>query len=180
MDMIRQQMAEAMRELISVGNFQPGDVFVVGISTSEVSGGQIGKQSNAEIGVALIQVIASIAKDYKLDLAVQGCEHINRALVMEREAALRHGFELVTVIPQLHAGGGGAVAWYAAARDPVVVEHIVAAGGLDIGDTFIGMHVKHVQVPVRLAIKQIGEAHLTALRSRPKLIGGQRAKYPES
>lgn len=109
---------------------------------------------------------------------MQGCEHINRSLVVEREAAERYDLEIVTVKPALHAGGACAVAAYDRAEDPVMVEHITAKAGMDIGDTFIGQHIKHVQIPVRLDIDQIGAAHATFVRSRPKLIGGPRAIYP--
>ncbi|WP_145614678.1 DUF436 family protein, partial [Bacillus licheniformis] len=52
-----------------------------------------------------------------------------------------------------------------------------ADAGIDIGDTFIGMHLKPVAVPVRVSQKQLGEAHVTLARTRPKLIGGVRAVY---
>ena len=110
---------------------------------------------------------------------MQGCEHINRSLVIEREAAEKYNLEIVTVKPALHAGGACAVAAYERAIDPVMAEHVVAKAGMDIGDTFIGQHIKHVQIPVRLDINQIGGAHVTFVRSRPKLIGGPRAVYPD-
>ena len=113
----------------------------------------------------------------KVNFAVQCCEHLNRALVVEKEVAIKNNFEIVNVIPQKNAGGGVATSAYKLFKNPVVVEKIVAKAGLDIGDTSIGMHVKFVQVPVRLSIKEIGNAHLTALTSRPKLIGGSRAVY---
>ena len=100
--------------------------------------------------------------------------------MIEREAAEKYNFEIVTVKPALHAGGACSVAAYARAEDPVMVEHVVAKAGMDIGDTFIGQHIKHVQIPVRLDIKEIGGAHVTFVRSRPKLIGGPRAEYPEN
>ena len=110
-------------------------------------------------------------------MAVQGCEHLNRALVVERSVAKARHFEQVTVFPSLHAGGAGQIAAFEKFKDPVEVEHITAEAGMDIGDTSIGMHVKFVQVPVRTSVKQIGLAHTTYLRYRPKLIGGARAKY---
>ena len=110
---------------------------------------------------------------------MQGCEHINRALVIEQAAAEKYGFEIVTVKPALHAGGACSVAAYERFDDPVMVEHVVAKAGIDIGDTFIGQHIKHVQIPVRVGITEIGGAHVTCVRSRPKLIGGPRAQYPD-
>lgn len=159
------------------GYIQPEDLFVVGCSTSEVMGAHIGKGSNAEVGEVIIDSIIKALAPYRLHLCVQCCEHLNRAVVIEREQALKHGFEIVNVVPAMHAGGSAAVAAMSAMEDPVLVEHVVAQCGLDIGDTFIGMHVKHVQVPVRPSLKTLGAAHVTALKSRPKYIGGPRAQY---
>ncbi|MFS1014447.1 TIGR01440 family protein, partial [Enterococcus casseliflavus] len=111
--------------------------------------------------------------------AVQGCEHLNRALVVERELAIQKDLEIVNVLPSLHAGGSGQLAAFKYMKDPVEVEFITAQAGVDIGDTAIGMHIKHVQVPVRPILREIGKAHVTALASRPKLIGGARAAYVE-
>ncbi len=110
-------------------------------------------------------------------MAVQGCEHLNRALVVERELAMAKDLEIVNVLPTLHAGGSGQLAAFDYMKDPVEVEEIVAQAGIDIGDTSIGMHVKRVQVPLRPIIPELGGAHVTALASRPKLIGGARAEY---
>ena len=166
LQLIKQQVAHVTEELLKVANLKAGDVFVLGCSSSEICGGHIGKASSKE--------------EKGIYLAVQGCEHINRSLVIEREAAEKYNFEIVTVKPALHAGGACSVAAYARAEDPVMVEHVVAKAGMDIGDTFIGQHIKHVQIPVRLDIKEIGGAHVTFVRSRPKLIGGPRAEYPEA
>ena len=113
----------------------------------------------------------------KLYLAIQCCEHLNRALVVEEECALKYGLEIVSVVPHEKAGGSLATVAMTSFRKPVVVETIAAHAGLDVGDTFIGMHLKRVAVPVRLAVKQIGKAHVTAARTRPKFIGGDRARY---
>lgn len=177
---IRRDLREAVLELLDQAGLKKGDIFVLGASSSEVIGERIGKGSSQEVGEVIVEEILTILREREIYLAVQGCEHINRSLVIEREAMEKYGLEEVTVIPQLHAGGACSMAAYKFAKDPVVVEHIVAKAGMDIGDTSIGMHVKFVQIPVRLKIKEIGKAHLTALRSRPKLIGGQRAAYPES
>lgn len=176
-DEIKKETKTILDAFLARVPFSPKDVFVLGISTSEIGGGQIGKDSNPALGKAVIEVVADTLRARDIFLAVQGCEHINRALVIEREAAERYGFEVVSVVPAIDAGGGGAVAWYELAKDPVVVEFIKARGGIDIGDTSIGMHVRHVQVPVRLPQTTIGRAHVTCLGSRPKLIGGARARY---
>lgn len=174
---IRQESRLAITELLKKASLKEGDIVVLGGSSSEVLGSTIGKNSSEEIGFAVVEEMLKVIKENKLYLAVQGCEHINRALVIEREIAEKKDFELVSVVPALHAGGSMSMAAYKLMEDPVMIEHVVAKAGLDIGDTSIGMHVKFVQVPVRLSIKEIGKAHLTALRSRPKLIGGQRAVY---
>ena len=137
-----------------------------------------GGKTNVIGNGVVIDAILPVLRERGIFLAVQGCEHINRSLVVEREAAERYDLEIVTVKPALHAGGACAVAAYDRAEDPVMVEHITAKAGMDIGDTFIGQHIKHVQIPVRLDIDQIGAAHATFVRSRPKLIGGPRAIYP--
>ena len=176
---IKEQVTLVANRLLEVANLREGDVFVLGCSSSEICGGQIGKASSAEVGQTVIEALLPILKEKGLYLAVQGCEHINRALVIERAAAEKYGFEIVTVKPALHAGGACSVAAYERFDDPVMVEHVVARAGIDIGDTFIGQHIKHVQIPVRVGITEIGGAHVTCVRSRPKLIGGPRAQYPD-
>ncbi len=179
LQVIRQQIVHVTEALLAQANLKSGDIFVLGCSSSEICGGHIGKASSAEVGQTVIDAILPILRSRGIFLAVQGCEHINRSLVIEREAAEKYNLEIVTVKPALHAGGACAVAAYERAVDPVMVEHVVAKAGMDIGDTFIGQHIKHVQIPVRLDIIQIGGAHVTFVRSRPKLIGGPRAVYPD-
>lgn len=177
---IRNQVISAARELVERAGLKSHDIFVLGASTSEVLGENIGKGSSQELGEVIIEALLSVLSEKDIYLAVQGCEHINRALVVPRSCLEEYGLEEVTVMPQLHAGGACSVAYYKAlGEDALMAEHIVAKAGLDIGDTAIGMHVKFVQIPVRLKIKEIGKAHLTALRSRPKLVGGIRAAYPQ-
>ena len=156
-----------------------GDIFVLGLSSSEVVGGHIGQNSSLEVGQVIVKTILDILEEKGIFLAVQGCEHLNRALVVERALANKKGLEMVNVLPTLHAGGSGQLAAFQYMKDPVEVEFIVAQAGLDIGDTAIGMHIKHVQIPIRPILKQLGDAHVTALASRPKLIGGARAAYTE-
>ncbi|MDO5649410.1 MAG: TIGR01440 family protein [Gallicola sp.] len=178
MENIRVQVIEAVHELLEEAELREHDILVLGASSSEVLGSKIGKNSSQEVGETIVSAILPILKEKGIYLAVQGCEHINRSLVVERSCARRYHLEEVTVIPQLHAGGACAVAAYEHAEDPVMVEHICAYAGLDIGDTSIGMHIRYVQIPVRLKIKEIGKAHVTAMKWRPKLVGGERAKYP--
>lgn len=174
---IREQTINAVSELIEKADLESGDILVLGGSTSEIMGGEIGKDSSLEIGQLVIGEVLKILDKKKINLAVQGCEHINRVLVVEKEVAKANNLEIVSVIPALHAGGAMSLAAYQKMQNPVMVEHIVARAGIDIGDTEIGMHVKFVQVPLRLKEKHIGKARVTALKSRPKLIGGERAIY---
>ena len=176
---IREQAAEAARLLLASAAPAPGALCVIGCSTSEIAGERIGSASNADVARAVMDGLLPVLKAAGVCVAVQGCEHINRALVIERAAAEKYGFEIVTVKPALHAGGACSVAAYERFDDPVMVEHVVAKAGIDIGDTFIGQHIKHVQIPVRVGITEIGGAHVTCVRSRPKLIGGPRAQYPD-
>jgi uncharacterized protein (TIGR01440 family) len=83
----------------------------------------------------------------------------------------------VNVVPHEKAGGALSAVAMERFQKPVVVEKIQAHAGIDIGDTFIGMHLRPVAVPVRLSVKCIGQAHLTLARTRPRLIGGERARY---
>ncbi|MCZ0717512.1 TIGR01440 family protein [Aerococcus kribbianus] len=166
-----------VEDVLSQAKLSAGDIFVLGCSTSEIQGDHIGKNSSPEIGEMIISTLLDSLGKKDIYLAVQGCEHINRALVVEAELAKTHQLEIVNVRPQYHAGGACSVAAFEQMVNPVEVEHIVGQAGIDIGDTAIGMHIKHVQVPVRPQNKSLGQAHVTALRSRPKYIGGSRANY---
>ena len=174
---LKDQLTEIVNDILAEAHLKKGDLFVLGCSTSEVVGGHIGKNSSAEVGQWIIRTLKELLDPKEIALAVQGCEHMNRALVVERTVAEAKNFEIVSVVPALHAGGACSVAAFDQFNDPVEVEHVVGQAGIDIGDTSIGMHIKHVQVPVRPRLKTLGQAHVTALRSRPKYIGGPRANY---
>lgn len=177
-DQIRQAVKDAAESLLNEARYtRANDFFVLGASTSEVAGQKLGTASSLEIGQIIVSALLEVTKKHKLFLAIQGCEHINRALTIERAALERYDLEEVNVVPQLHAGGACSVAAWEQFDDPVAVEFISATVGMDIGDTEIGMHIKHVQRPVRLSITHIGKARLTALMYRPKLIGGDRSVH---
>lgn len=175
-EQIKKNAAEALNEFLDIAKLKTGSIFVVGCSSSEIKGERIGKGSDINAAKAVYEGIYPILKERGIYLAVQGCEHINRAIFIEREA-IKPWEEVVNVVPQLHAGGSFSVTFYENAKDPVALEHIKADGGMDIGDTLIGMHLKDVAVPVRISISEIGHAHLTLARTRPKFIGGERAGY---
>ena len=175
---IRTQCMEATEELLEAARLKAGDLVVVGCSTSEVTGHKIGTDSSVEMAEQIFEGIYQTLRKAGVNLAVQCCEHLNRALVLEKEAA--KGMEIVNALPQPKAGGSLATVAYARFASPVLVERVQADAGLDIGDTLIGMHLKAVAVPVRLSIRRIGEANLVAARARPKFVGGARAVYDDN
>lgn len=177
LDQLAVETKEIIEDVIVRSGIKRGQIFVLGLSSSEVAGGVIGKNSSRDIGQVIVKTILDALDERGIYLAVQGCEHLNRALVVERELAEAKDLEIVNVLPTLHAGGSGQLAAFDYMTDPVEVEFITAHAGLDIGDTAIGMHIKHVQVPLRPVRRELGFAHVTALTSRPKLIGGARASY---
>ena len=175
-----QEAAAAARELIQIAKLKPGDLLVVGCSSSEILGETIGTHSAAEVGEAVFAALYQEARAAGVELAAQCCEHLNRALILERSAAEKRNYPIVNAVPQPKAGGSFATAAYQQLSDPVAVEHIAAEAGLDIGGTLMGMHLKEVAVPCRLHQKTIGSALVLAARTRPKYIGGQRAQYDEA
>ena len=138
-----------------------------------------GRRSVPEAAQGVVDAVLPILREHGLYLAAQCCEHLNRALIVEREAAEKFGYEIVCVRPRPKAGGSFATAVYEAMAEPVAVEFVRADAGLDIGNTMIGMHLKHVAVPLRLSVKTVGAAPVNAAKTRPKLIGGARAEYPD-
>ncbi len=177
-NIIIQQCREAALDLCEQAKLQGGDIVVVGCSTSEVLGSKWGTNSNPDMGGILFNAINSVFKEKGIYIAAQCCEHLNRAIVIEVEAAARDG--IVNVVPQPKAGGSFATAAYKSMDNPVVVEEIAADAGMDIGGTLIGMHLKKVAVPIKLAGGKIGEANVTAARTRAKFIGGIRAQYDDN
>ena len=176
-ELIKQQAKSAVSELLSVAGLHKGDILVVGCSSSEIVGETIGHGSSIEAAEAVFEAIYPILKEQGIYLAAQCCEHLNRALIIERECAKNYGLEEVCVVPQPKAGGSFATTALKNFVAPVAVEEIRAQAGLDIGGTLIGMHLCRVAVPVRLEQNRIGDAILLAARTRPKYIGGSRAKY---
>lgn len=168
-----------MSELLEQAQLNPGSLLVIGCSSSEIVGKRIGKGSSMEAAQAVFRGIYPVLREQGIDLAVQCCEHLNRALIMERSAAEKRGYEPVNVLPQPHAGGSFAVTAWEAFSSPVAVETIAADAGIDIGGTLIGMHLRRVAVPVRTSLSQIGEAIVLCARTRPKYIGGPRAAYQQ-
>ena len=179
LEKIANQTEQVISALLNDHPMKRGSIFVIGCSSSEVVGGRIGKNSSEEVGKVIFETAHKILTVKGIFLACQCCEHLNRALVIDEACAEKYGYEPVCVVPWLHGGGSFATAAYHSFEKPVVVERVKASAGLDIGDTLIGMHLKDVAVPVHPVIKQIGEAHVVAAYCRPKLIGGERAKYAE-
>ncbi len=177
MENLKNQAEQMIKEFIEVAGLEKGDLMVVGCSSSEIIGGKIGKNSSFETAEYVFNGIYPYLKEKGIYLAAQCCEHLNRALIIEREVAEKFGYEVVSVVPQPKAGGSFATCAYKNFNEPVAVENIKAKAGLDIGGTLIGMHLKAVAVPVRLSMNKIGDALLLCAKTRPKYIGGERAKY---
>ncbi len=180
MNIIGSEAYSAAKELLEIAKLEKGDVLVVGCSTSEVAGAGIGTFSSPELAEVVFGSIYQATQEAEVYLAAQCCEHLNRAIILEKEAALWYRYEPVNVVPQPKAGGSFATAAYKSFENPVAVEHIRAHAGMDIGDTLIGMHLRDVAVPVRIRTKEIGDAHVVCARTRLKFIGGGRAVYDEN
>lgn len=176
---ISMQAQTIVTELLEQAKLKPGSLFAIGCSSSEIVGKRIGKGSSLEAAQAVFRGIYPVLQQNGIFLAVQCCEHLNRALILERSATEARGYELVNVVPQPHAGGSFAVTAWNAFSEPVAVEAIRADAGMDIGGTLIGMHLRQVAVPVRTSLSRIGEAIVLCARTRPKYIGGPRAIYQE-
>ena len=180
LERIKNDAVAAVTELLTVANLKAGDILVIGCSSSEMVGEKIGTHSSVDAANTLADAVLPILNERGIAVAVQCCEHLNRALILESAVAEKYGYEAVNVVPQPKAGGSFATAVWGRLDNPVAVEHIRAHAGLDIGGTLIGMHLKEVAVPVRLSVKQIGEAPIICARTRPKFIGGCRAVYDET
>lgn len=176
-EQITKQLQTMVTAFLDKAEAESGAVLVLGCSTSEICGGEIGKAFHADMGAVVIDAILPLLKKQEIALAVQCCEHLNRALVVEKEIAKANHWQVVAAVPVPQAGGSTAAAAFRKFENPVLVEHITASLGIDIGDTFIGMHIQEVAVPIRLAQNSLGNAHVTFVKSRPKYIGGERACY---
>ena len=176
-DQIKSDAFNVFSQLIETAKLKKGAVVVLGCSTSEVGGERIGTSSSMDIAKAIYDGFYSLLEDKGIYLAVQCCEHLNRALVVERELAEKRSIPVVNAVPQPKAGGSSATTAYSLMKDPVLVEHIKADAGVDIGGTLIGMHLKETAVPLRLPQKKIGDAFVASARTRAKFIGGERAVY---
>lgn len=172
------QTSAVIEELCEKAKLRAGNIVVVGCSTSEVLGSKIGTNSNPDTAKEIFAALHDYTKQRGILLAIQCCEHLNRAIIVERAAT--GNCEIVNVVPQPKAGGSLATQAYAGFADPVALEAIQADAGIDIGFTLIGMHLKKVAVPVRLENNRIGEAMIVAARTRPKFIGGSRAMYDDT
>ncbi|WP_210619801.1 TIGR01440 family protein [Mammaliicoccus lentus] len=174
---MKDSLIQLFNELKSKQFFTENELCIIGCSTSEIRGSKIGSNGSADIAKELYETLDSIHKETGVHFAFQGCEHINRAITIERELFDSYLMTEVSVVPQRNAGGSLSTYAYQHMDDPVLVEHIKCDKGIDIGQTLIGMHIKHVAVPISVETRQIGEAVVTVATSRPKLIGGERAKY---
>lgn len=176
----RADAARVVKEFLEQAKLKKGDLVVIGCSTSEIAAHGIGSYSNADLGEAVFLAMYEAFQKEGIEVAAQCCEHLNRALILEHAVAEKYGYEEVNVVPQPKAGGSFSTAAWKNMEHPVAVEQIRAKGGIDIGDTLIGMHLKAVAVPVRIEHPTIGNAHIVCARTRAKYIGGERAHYLEN
>lgn len=167
-----------LEEFFAQASLKPGQILIFGCSTSEVIGKHIGKATSPEVAEILLPPLLARVREKDVYLAIQACEHLNRSLVVEEACVDQYHLDAVTVVPSLQAGGSMAMKAWESYSSPMMVEAIRGHAGIDLGDTFIGMHLRPVVVPIRPSIKEIGHAHLTMARTRPRLIGGPRAMYP--
>jgi uncharacterized protein (TIGR01440 family) len=174
------ELETILTEFQTQASLVPGQLVVVGCSTSEVIGEKIGTSGTIDVAEMIFRQLGRFAQGSGVALAFQCCEHLNRALVIERVVADKRGLDEVSVVPVRTAGGAMATYAFEKMEDAVVVEFLKADAGIDIGHTFIGMHLKHVAVPIRVAQKNVGHAHVTLAKTRPKLIGGARAVYEKT
>ncbi len=179
LEQIKQEAAQVARELLEQSFLKTKDIIVIGCSSSEIAGERIGTFSSAELAQAVFDGISEVLLGQGLYLAAQCCEHLNRAIIIEQDAAEYERIPVVNAVPKPGAGGAFAAAVYAGLKHPVAVEHIQAQAGIDIGDTLIGMHLKEVAIPVRISHPQIGHAHVVCARTRAKYIGGARTAYDD-
>lgn len=174
---LKNEFSKALDELLTQVNLKHQHLMVIGCSTSEILGQRIGTAGSTEVAQALWEIVQQKKKTYNIDIAVQCCEHLNRALVVERETLDKYRLREVAAVPVPQAGGAFAAYVYRQLQEPCLAENIKADFGIDIGETFISMHLRPVVVPLRLSVKKIGDAHLMAATTRPPLIGGERAQY---
>lgn len=174
---IRIRVAKAILDLVKAADLQPGAQIVIGCSTSEIAGGQIGHASVPQIGEWVARAALNVCHQKDLIPVFQCCEHLNRSLVMPLHAAMASRYVRVNAVPQPKAGGSTAAAAWRLLENPCLVMSVQADAGIDIGDTLIGMHLRPVAVPFRGEIRQIGHANLVCAYSRLPYVGGARAVY---
>lgn len=175
---IKEQAREAVLDVLEQAKLKKGDIFIIGCSSSEVAGIRIGQGSSLKVAEAIFDGVYPILQERGIQLAAQCCEHLNRCVIID-EAGVKPWQEIVNVVPKINAGSAFATTCYERFDHPVALETVKADAGMDIGDTLIGMHLKHVAVPLRIKVKSIGNAHVTSARTRPKFIGGGRASYDD-
>ncbi|MEI6286641.1 MAG: TIGR01440 family protein [Bacillota bacterium] len=177
LELLRAQTKEVFEEIFAIAALQAGAVLAIGCSTSAILGKKIGSAGSTDIAQLIYPIIAGLAAEHQVNIVFQCCEHLNRAVVIDRKIALVQHLEIVSAVPKPKAGGALASLAFQSMVDPVVVEFAKADAGIDIGGVLIGMHIRHVAVPLKLEHHYIGEARIIAAKSRPKLIGGERAEY---
>lgn len=176
-EQVKKDVENIVSEWLETDYLKEDELFIIGCSTSEVAGKKIGTSGSEEIAAVIFTALERLSEVKGVHLAFQCCEHLNRAIVLGSSVQEELKLDAVSVTPVPSAGGSMASYAYKHVHDAVVVEEVSAHAGIDIGDTMIGMHLKRVAVPLRFIQNKVGNAHVTAARTRPKLIGGARAQY---
>lgn len=174
---IDETLRAAVDALCEAGHLEPGDMIVLGCSTSEVAGGRIGKASVPELGPVIAGAMIKACRAHQLEPAFQCCEHLNRAVAMEQRALRARNLTQVCAVPQPKAGGSVPAAAWKLLDAPALAMRVQAEAGIDIGDTLVGMHLRPVAVPLRIDTRKIGSANLVLAYTRLPYIGGSRAVY---
>ncbi|WEK53979.1 MAG: TIGR01440 family protein [Candidatus Cohnella colombiensis] len=174
---IADQVEVVLAELVKAGGLHAGQFIVFGVSTSEVQGQHIGTSGAESVAAQIFEGAMRVQGKVGFHPIWQCCEHLNRALVVERSVAEAQGWTEAAAVPVRKAGGSMAAFAYRQLKEPCLVEAVQVHAGIDIGETMIGMHLRPVAVPLRPSIRTIGSARVAMAYTRPKLIGGTRAVY---
>lgn len=172
-------LSDCVERLMQQGQIPAGGVIVLGCSTSEVVGARIGKGSVPELGKVIAEAMLDACRERQLHAAFQCCEHLNRAIVVEKEVLKDMHLCQVRAIPQPKAGGSVPSAAWKLMQEPALAMAIQADAAIDVGDALVGMHIRPVAVPLRGQFAQLGCAHVTMAYARLPYIGGSRAVYEE-
>ncbi len=91
-------LQQLLDELKDMSFFNPGEMCIIGCSTSEVIGKRIGSVGSMDVAKEIYENLKQLEIDTGVTFAFQGCEHINRAVTIDRANFNPLTMEEVTVI----------------------------------------------------------------------------------